>query len=72
MGAGRRPHDHREPILESEPRITVTNPSIWYEYHLSAGRFDARGISMPGVPGMLIGFNRRVAMGATALGAGSR
>ena len=60
-----------KPILESEPRITVTNPSIWYEYHLSAGRFDARGISMPGVPGMLIGFNRRVAMGATALGAGS-
>ena len=60
-----------KPILESEPRITVTNPSIWYEYHLSAGRFDARGISMPGVPGMLIGFNRRVAMGATALGTGS-
>ncbi len=60
-----------KPILESEPRITVTNPSIWYEYHLNAGRFDARGISMPGVPGMLIGFNRRIALGATAVGVGS-
>jgi len=60
-----------KPILESEPRISVTNPSFWYEYHLSAGRFDARGISMPGVPGVLIGFNRDIALGGTALGAGS-
>ena len=47
LGGGRT--TTAKPILESEPRISVTNPSFWYEYHLSAGRFDARGISMPNV-----------------------
>jgi penicillin amidase len=60
-----------KPILESDPQVPVTNPPWWYEYHLSAGTFDVRGISLPGSPGMMIGFNRHIAWGITALGAGS-
>jgi penicillin amidase len=60
-----------KPILESDPQVPVTNPPWWYEYHLAAGRFDVRGIGVAGCPAMLIGFNRRLAWGLTALGAGS-
>jgi penicillin amidase len=60
-----------KPILESDPQTTVNNPPLWYEFHLAAGRYDVRGIGVAGCPGMLVGFNRQIAWGATALGAGS-
>ena len=59
------------PLLESDPQTSVNNPPLWYEFHLSAGRYDVRGIGVAGCPGMLIGFNRYIAWGASALGAGS-
>jgi penicillin amidase len=60
-----------KPLLESDPQTSVNNPPLWYEFHLGAGRFDVRGIGFPGAPALLIGFNRKLAWGATALGAGS-
>ncbi len=60
-----------KPILESDPQTSVNNPPLWYEFHLSAGTYDARGIGVAGCPAMLVGWNRRIAWGATALGAGS-
>ncbi|MFZ1731544.1 MAG: penicillin acylase family protein [Bacteroidota bacterium] len=56
------------PILESDPQITVQSPATWYETHISGGAFNVRGISMPGTPVMLLGFNENVAWGLTALG----
>ena len=53
-------------ILHSDPQITIYSPSIWYEFHISGGEFDARGIGVAGAPGMLIGWNRNIAWGATA------
>jgi penicillin G amidase len=56
------------PILESDPQISVESPPTWYEFHLHGGRFNVRGISMPGNPGMLIGFSEDCSWGLTALG----
>jgi len=56
------------PILESDPQIAVQSPATWYESHISGGRFNVRGISMPGTPVMLLGFNEHCAWGLTALG----
>lgn len=56
-------------VLVSDPQTPVRNPSLWMEFHLSGKTIDARGIGVPGSPGLLIGFNRRVAWGLTALGA---
>lgn len=56
------------PILESDPQISVESPSTWYEFHLQGGRFNVRGIGVPGTPAMLIGYNDHLAWGATALG----
>jgi len=56
-------------VLVSDPQTPVRNPSLWMEFHVSGKTIDSRGIGVPGNPGLLIGFNRRVAWGLTALGA---
>ncbi len=56
-------------VLVSDPRTPVSDPPLFHEFHLSAGALDVRGIGTPGCPLVLIGFNRHVAWGATALGA---
>lgn len=56
-------------VLVSDPQTPVTNPSLLYEFHLKGASFDARGVGVAGSPLMLIGFNRQVAWGMTALGA---
>lgn len=56
-------------VLVSDPQTPVRSPSLWMEFHVKGKTLDARGIGMPGSPGLLIGFNARVAWGLTALGA---
>lgn len=56
-------------VLVSDPQTPVRNPSLWMEFHVSGKSLNARGIGVPGSPGLLLGFNRRVAWGLTALGA---
>jgi penicillin amidase len=61
-----------KPLLESDPQLPLASPPFFYEVHLSAGRIDARGLAIPGCPGLFIGFSRRIAWGASALGAASQ
>ncbi len=56
-------------VLVSEPRTPVANPSLFYEFHIRGRSFDGRGIGVAGSPVILIGWNRDVAWGMTALGA---
>ena len=60
-----------KPILESDPQLPLSSPPFFHEFHLAAGRIDARGLGIPGCPGLFIGWNRRIAWGASALGADS-
>jgi len=53
-------------LLHSDPQLLINSPSFWYEFHISGGEFNARGIGVAGAPGMLIGWNENVAWGATA------
>jgi len=55
------------PLLASDPHLGLTMPSTWYEVHLSGGGYDVEGASLPGMPMILIGRNRRIAWGVTAL-----
>jgi penicillin amidase len=59
----------RGAVLVSDPQTPVRNPSLWMEFHLSGKTFNVRGIGVPGSPGLLLGFNQRIAWGLTALGA---
>lgn len=56
-------------VLVSDPQTPVTNPALFYEFHLSSPGFNVRGVGVPGSPGILIGFNENFAWGVTALGA---
>lgn len=56
-------------VLVSDPQTPVANPSLFYEFHIQGGSFNARGVGVAGSPTILIGWNERVAWGMTALGA---
>ncbi len=56
------------PILCNDPHLRLTLPSIWFENHLHTPEFNAYGVSVPGIPGILIGFNDDIAWGETNVG----
>ncbi len=56
------------PILASDPHLNLTLPSIWYEIQLVAPGVNTYGITSPGAPGVLFGFNEKVAWGMTNAG----
>lgn len=53
------------PILCSDPHLGLTLPSIWYEIQLSSPEVNVYGVSLPGAPTVVIGFNRHIAWGMT-------
>ena len=57
-----------QPLLANDPHLGIQMPSIWWEVHLVGGRFDVIGAAFPGVPGVVIGHNRRIAWGVTNVG----
>jgi penicillin amidase len=57
-------------LLAGDPHLELTLPSIWYEAHLVVpGQLDVYGVTIPGAPGVIIGFNRDVAWTFTNVGA---
>src|SRR6185369_3906395 len=56
-----------KPLLASDPHLPPTSPSIWHITHLSAGDLRVCGVSVPGVPGVMLGHNKRIAWGITNL-----
>lgn len=52
-------------ILANDPHLALALPSFWYEIQLSTPEFRATGATLAGVPGVVIGFNDRVAWGVT-------
>jgi penicillin amidase len=57
------------PLLSNDMHLDHQMPSLWYEAHLHAGNFDVAGVTLPGMPFVFMGHNRRIAWGFTNLGA---
>ena len=55
-------------ILCNDPHLKLSLPSIWYEIQLSAPNVNCYGVSLPGSPGVTIGFNDSIAWGVTNAG----
>lgn len=56
-------------LLAGDPHLDLSMPSVWYEMHISVeGKLDVAGVGFPGVPGVVIGFNRDVAWTFTNTG----
>ena len=43
-------------------------PSLWYEAHLHSGALDVAGVTLPGMPYVVVGHNQRIAWGFTNVG----
>ena len=57
-----------KPILANDPHREVVNPALRYVVHLNAPGWNVIGATEPGLPGISIGHNDRLAWGFTILG----
>ena len=56
------------PILSNDPHLRLSLPAIWYEMQIHVPEYNAYGVSFPGIPGIVIGFNEDIAFGFTNSG----
>ena len=55
-----------KPLLAGDPHLAAERPGVWYAAHLtSADGLDVVGLTLPGVPGIVMGHNGRVAWSLT-------
>ena len=57
--------DTGKPYLCSDPHLAMSQPSIWYQVYLEAPDFRVQGVSIPGIPLVLIGHNAQIGWGIT-------
>ena len=62
------------PILANDPHLSLISPPIRWYVHLNTARahgemnLDVEGVTFAGLPGVVLGFNRNIAWGATTTG----
>ncbi len=65
--SGKRTADGK-PILANDPHLAPTAPGIWYLSELTSPSLHISGVTIPGVPGIVLGHNEFIAWGATNVG----
>ncbi|MEW6443962.1 MAG: penicillin acylase family protein [bacterium] len=60
-------------MLCNDPHLSLSNPSIFYPTHcdnksFSGGDLNFTGCTFPGIPGLMLGVNERLAWGGTVVG----
>ena len=71
--SGIRTHSGK-PLLANDPHLGIQMPSVWFQIGLhcrivsAACPYDVSGVSIAGVPGIVIGHNSRIAWGISNLG----
>jgi penicillin G amidase len=57
-----------KPLLSNDMHLGHQMPNLWYEAHLKAGTVDVAGVTLPGMPYVIVGHNQRIAWGFTNVG----
>ncbi len=57
-----------KPLLANDPHLGLTAPPVWYFAHISVPGTNVIGSTLPGVPGVILGHNERIAWGFTNTG----
>lgn len=65
-----------KPLLSNDMHLGHQMPNLWYEAHLTvnttvntkSSNFDVAGVSLPGMPYVIVGHNQRIAWGFTNVG----
>ncbi len=53
------------PILANDPHLNLTFPSIWYQMQMSSPTVSVYGVTLPGAPCVVIGYNQNISWGVT-------
>ncbi len=57
------------PILANDPHLAIEMPSVWWEVHVVSHALNVAGVTIPGIPFIIIGHNARLGWGLTNVGA---
>ena len=59
-----------KPLLSNDMHLDHQMPNLWFEAHLrtTTGSFDVAGVTLPGVPFVIVGHNQRIGWGFTNVG----
>lgn len=57
-----------KPLLSNDMHLDHQMPNLWFEAHLKSGQFDVAGVTLPGVPFVIVGHNQRIGWGFTNVG----
>jgi penicillin amidase len=59
-----------KPLLSNDMHLDHQMPNLWFAAHLRTldGNFDAAGVTLPGVPFVIVGHNKRIGWGFTNVG----
>ncbi|HYW39817.1 MAG TPA: penicillin acylase family protein [Terriglobales bacterium] len=61
-----------KPLLSNDMHLDHQMPNLWFEAHLrtttKAGNFDVAGVTLPGIPFVIVGHNQRIGWGFTNVG----
>jgi penicillin amidase len=57
-----------KPLLSNDMHLGHQMPNLWYEAHLHGGNLDVAGVTLPGMPYVIVGHNQRIAWGFTNVG----
>lgn len=55
-------------LLANDPHLSLSLPSIWFQVQIRTPKQSTYGVSLPGTPGIVIGFNEYIAWGMTNVG----
>ncbi len=57
-----------KPLLANDPHLGLSAPPVWYFAQISVPGLNVIGSTLPGVPGVVLGRNERIAWGFTNTG----
>jgi len=57
---------HKRSLLANDPHLGLGIPGVWYLIDLHSPGYRVAGVTLPGLPSVVLGHNERVAWGATA------
>jgi penicillin G amidase len=59
-----------KPLLSNDLHLDHQMPNLWFEAHLkmTTGSFDVAGVTLPGIPFVIVGHNQRIGWGFTNVG----
>ncbi|MCY8814961.1 penicillin acylase family protein [Bacillus atrophaeus] len=54
-----------KPMMANDPHLGLTLPSTWYQLQVKTPTSNISGVTVPGIPFILVGFNENISWGLT-------